>query len=156
MTFLVAGLVALGVVALVAYPFWTRDRLVRLADDERPSLRLAEFRAGKDSSAQALRELEFDFDTEKLSEEDYDLMRAKHRALAIQAMKELEPLEAAWKLVQDELDARLNQALGVSSSQEFPSIPGLNCPACGTGFLPSDRFCSQCGHAREKDAHERA
>ena len=54
-----------------------------------------------------LKELDFDFETGKLSEEDYKSLRTKYEQKTVSILKELETLEQDWKEVQGVVDQKL-------------------------------------------------
>lgn len=86
----------------------------------------------------ALRDLDFDFRTDKVSEEDYTALRARlvsEAALYIQAEKSIED---------DQLEAMINaRKTSQSKVQE--------CSHCGQKIEAGSRFCSQCGTAVGND-----
>ena len=94
-----AALLAVACVVVVALPFLRRpglpaaeDRLEQLDADERRRLELAEER---DRALAALKELEFDHRTGKVSDEDYRRLVGPLRRRAAEALKALDPKAAA-------------------------------------------------------------
>ena len=85
----------------------------------------------RESVLSALRDLDFDYKTGKISEEDYQPLRAQLLVEAAQFMqkenKEQEQLEA---LVQSRRKSQSGQ---------------LSCPSCGNKIVLGDTFCSSCG-----------
>ncbi len=55
---------------------------------------LQDLLVAKEATYTALREIEFDHLTHKLSEEDYQALRSQYRAQAIQLLKEIDVLQA--------------------------------------------------------------
>jgi outer membrane biosynthesis protein TonB len=89
----IAALVAVAAVVLAALPFLREpapavDRLDEQDELERRSLALAEER---DRALAALKELEFDHRTGKVSDEDYRRLVGPLRAAAAEALRALEP-----------------------------------------------------------------
>jgi hypothetical protein len=89
----IAALVAVAAVVLAALPFLrdpapTADRLDEQDELERRRLALAEER---DRALAALKELEFDHRTGKISDEDYRRLVGPLRATAAEALRALEP-----------------------------------------------------------------
>ena len=89
----IAALVAAAAVVLAALPFLrdpspAADRLERQDELERRALELAEER---DRALAALKELEFDHRTGKVSDEDYRRLVGPLRVRAAQALRALEP-----------------------------------------------------------------
>jgi len=75
----------------------------------------------------ALRDLEHDHETAKVSDEDYATMRLELRARAAALLRE--------------------QEAGVAAAAATPAAPAraASCPACGAPARAGDRFCGQCG-----------
>jgi hypothetical protein len=90
---LLGALVAVAAVLLVARPFLREpepadDRLERRGELEQRRLALSEER---DQALAALKELEFDHRTGKISDEDYRALVAPLRRRAAEALRALEP-----------------------------------------------------------------
>jgi hypothetical protein len=90
---ILAVLLALACVLFVARPFLhdpapQDDRLAELAPAERERIRLAEER---DRALAALKELEFDHRTGKISDDDYRALVGPLRRQAAEALRALEP-----------------------------------------------------------------
>jgi hypothetical protein len=88
---ILSALLAVACVAFVARPFLREpapadDRLTRLSDAERERLRLSEER---DRTLAALRELEFDHRTGKVSDDDYRELVGPLRRQAADALQAL-------------------------------------------------------------------
>jgi hypothetical protein len=94
---ILAVLLAVACVVIVARPFLREpapedDSLAELAPAERERLRLAEER---DRALAALKELEFDHRTGKVSDEDYRTLVGPLRQEAAAALRALEPARPA-------------------------------------------------------------
>lgn len=98
----------------------------------------------------ALKEIEFDRETGKLSERDYELLKARYGAEAIAALD----ADAAGSYAGDRAPAdpelliatRLHALRSApSSDQPGPSTP--SCFRCGPRPEADARFCSRCGLA---------
>lgn len=89
----VAIVITLGTVAYLGYPIVRRDRTY--APDQPDGLTMVqELRAEKDALLGAIKDLEFDLASGKLSNEDYSAMRSKYEARAIAVLQELDTQEA--------------------------------------------------------------
>lgn len=82
----------------------------------------------------ALRDLDFDFSTGKVSEEDYSALRA-------QLVTEAATYIRSEKSIADEQIEIMIQARKASQSNI------RKCSNCGNTVEPNSRFCSQCGTA---------
>jgi hypothetical protein len=124
---LMAGTVlAVGALAFVLYPlfFAVRPRAGRVtqAVDERPP---------DDSAIVALREIEFDKATGKLSESDYAELKRIYTARAVTEMRRAGPVTE----YPDPIEARV-QAYRRTHRE---------CVTCGVRPEPDARYCSTCG-----------
>ena len=103
-----------------------------------------------------LRDLDFDFKTGKVSEEDYQPLRAQLLAEAAQYIesekKEEEQLEA---LIQSRRNGKRQNkcehcGATLEAGQRFcskcgASVNSESCPSCGKKIRLGDTFCSSCG-----------
>lgn len=129
-----------------------------LLDDE---IREVELLAAKKSTLlMSLRELEFDHQTNKIAEEDYERFRKRYERQAVGVMRELDAIHGGrgWQAsIEDEVQARL-AAAGLADDAEA-SVPtdsdepvssesveeASPCVGCGGPLELDDKFCSQCG-----------
>jgi|SRR5215218_2901469 len=111
----------------------------------------------------ALKEIEFDRETGKLSDADYEFLKTKYTAAAVEALRaeeggsdDLESLIAARVRLlrtpdshhprtcttcgpRPEADAVFCSSCGLTLSAKLP------CARCGATLLPESRFCEACG-----------
>lgn len=78
-----------------------------------------------------LRDLDFDYQTGKVSEEDYRPLRSQLVAEAAQAIE-------AKKLEDAQLEEMLRARRQAKAQKE-------KCPHCGSSMKPDDQFCPVCG-----------
>ena len=89
----------------------------------------------------ALKEIEFDRETGKLSDEDYRFLKEKYTAQAIEALR-AEEGEAASDDVETLIAHRV-RALRSAAASAPPGAP--TCVTCGPRPEPDASFCSTCG-----------
>jgi cytochrome c-type biogenesis protein CcmH/NrfG len=93
---IVAILTALGTVAYLGYPIVRRDR--SFAPDQHAGLPMVqELRAEKDTLLGAIKDLEFDLASGKLSNADYHAMRSKYEARTMDVFQKLDAEEATFQ-----------------------------------------------------------
>lgn len=107
----------------------------------------------KGSALAALKEIEFDRETGKLSDADYEFLKVRYTATAVQALREeqaapndVEALIAAK--VRSLRSAPATTSLDPPSdlSDEAPTAgSAATCNACGPRPEPGAVFCSSCG-----------
>lgn len=81
----------------------------------------------------ALRDLEFDYQTEKITEEDYQSIRAMLLTKAADAVE-----------AQQREDARLE---GLIQARRTKKTNKPDCTQCGRALRDGDKFCPECGLA---------
>jgi predicted nucleic acid-binding Zn ribbon protein len=164
---LAATLLGLGIAAFLVGPLLQRSRPspVTSEDPEDPE----ETRKGM--ALAALREIEFDRATGKLSDEDYQDLKARYSARALAVLREedasagsaggaaathLDPVEA---MIADRVKAMQGPATRCPVCGPRPESDALfcsscggslatgGCSACGSPLVPGSRFCEECGLA---------
>ena len=99
----------------------------------------------------ALKEIEFDRETGKLSDEDYAFLKSKYTGVALEALRAeaAEPADRAGPAagggvgdVEVMIAARV-RALRSAATSAPPGAPA--CPTCGPRPEPDAVFCSTCG-----------
>lgn len=131
----VGTLLAVGALAYVLYPLLVGPVPMRRASPaSAPTARSAEQEA-----IVALREIEFDRVTGKLSNADYEELKARYTARALQAMRvgaaSLEPAAGSTVSADEAIEA------AVRAYRERM----LSCATCGPRPEPDALYCSNCG-----------
>jgi hypothetical protein len=154
---MLAGLlVALAALAVVLEPMLRPGPARALAGigggpDESDFVDLRELESPKVQALIALREIEFDRATGKLSDEDYARLRAKYQAAALEAMRAETQTSPAHDAAATA--AGLEGGPGAGSGPAPASARSGNgarravCPACGPRPEPAPIFCSGCGRS---------
>jgi hypothetical protein len=93
----------------------------------------------KQSALAALRDLDFDFRTGKVAEEDYLPLRQR---LLVQAAEAVQAGEATQLAVDDEIEAAVRALRGSPRATRR-----AECPHCHAPVGDDDRFCPKCGTA---------
>lgn len=130
---IIGTLLAVGALAYVLYPLMVGPvPLRRVTPTVAPSARAAEHEA-----VVALREIEFDRETGKLSDADYAELKSRYTAQALQAMR-------ASKAASD-------VSPGMASDDAIEAAVSAyrermrSCPSCGPRPEPDAVYCSSCG-----------
>jgi len=130
---IVGTLLALAALAWVLVPLFAHEARALVAPSA-PPRRPAE-RGGEDA-VDALREIEFDRATGKLSDTDYEALKTTYTARALAAMRARDAAVAERTLpVEDAAEAAVQRVR--LSMQE--------CPSCGPRPEPDALYCSSCG-----------
>lgn len=136
LTALAALLLAAAVMFFVLHPLVTgRHSSLERSDDE-----MSDADSRRRVKLLALRDVEYDFATGKLDDEDY---RSLKRELSAEALEALEASEKEAEGVgSDALEAEI-----ATIRERLKS--GTVCPACHHANPADSRFCSSCGSALE-------
>ena len=97
--------------------------------------------ARRDRALAALKEIDFDQATGKLSDEDYGRMKTQFTAEALDAIKAADAANAPTLQLANaptDVEALISSARGSSSTRKF-------CLECGAALKGSGRFCMECG-----------
>lgn len=149
------------VVAMVA-PFWgsRKEQLsFELLDEE---LREVEsLVARRVALVQALRDIEYDFKTNKISREDYERFKTSCERQAVGVMRRLDAIHGGDRDWDEVIDRAVQQRLDVAPSASTAGSDAGVCTDCNAPLADDDHFCSQCGASVEEeevggfDAHSR-
>ena len=147
MTIFLGLLLAVAALAALAYPILRRNpSLVGGAAESGASVgmqpneeRLDELLAQRESAVQALRELSFDQQVGKLSDEDYSAFETNLKLSAAGIFRAIDEWEA-------DADRQLGPTLSRDYTIRLESLKqGVSCPACGRRAGAQDQFCAYCG-----------
>jgi hypothetical protein len=147
---LVAGVVlAAGAVLFVLRPIlqpaWAAALEAAAADDGEDYLEDVSPTA---VALRALKEIEFDRATGKLSDADYESLKAQYTAEALAVMREAGSAAPAW--ISSPVSRLPSHACPVHG---VPAEPGAEfCSACGRRLQEASGFCARCGASLERDA----
>lgn len=159
--------------AFIAYPFFKpRLRPVDSATDDK----LRELHSNRDTTYSMLKELEFDFQSGILTEEDYQELEERYKQKAVVTLKTLDTLGKSPG-VEDEVERQIRERrrskgqlpatttgktgrrAGVDEEierrvRELRRTKGQFCHQCGARYEEGDRFCSHCGTRLRKEGRK--
>ncbi len=158
------ALMFIAVIAVIAYPYFSpRDPDASFVSGGNTVV--DNLGAQRDATYTAIKDLEFDHAMGKLSDGDYQSMRAKYEAKAVAILQELDNQteHRAARPGGDEMIEREVQQLRRSTRCPKCSAPvtandvfcgkcgtalrGPRCPNCGRRMTVGDKFCAGCGSA---------
>ena len=139
---LIAGIVlALLALAIVLSPVFSDDVPSEIRHEHRSTPKLEiDDEPVPGSAIEALREIEFDRATGKLSEDDYDGMKARYTVQALVELREQDRARPAMTRATDSHDADVAERL-VKKYRPGSTI----CPTHGLRPEADALFCSECG-----------
>lgn len=167
MEIILTALLLIGILAFVAYPLFNTPR-GKIAGTTNA---LDTLIAQRDSTYDAIRDLDFDFQLGKLSQDDYTMLRDKYKARAALVLQQIDALgnghdanadadieaQVAKLRTNTEADieaqvAQLRRAKTDSVEEEITRVRAARkagggfCSKCGTPHQAGDKFCAKCGN----------
>lgn len=126
-------LIMFGAGLYISAPFMRRTSADMFKDDydETP---LHHLLSRKDSIYAAMRELEFDYNTGKLSDDDYESLQSKFTSEAAGVLEEIDVMSGKTKTKTSGKSAALDDAAASNK-----------CAACGFELDEGNKFCAGCG-----------
>jgi hypothetical protein len=108
----------------------------QLQDSHAPALneRIDQITLQKEATYATIKELEFDLNMGKLSEEDFEAMKKQYTLDALKYMDEIDQLQASKQ-----------------GKTNPPAMASVFCTQCGKEADPKDTFCANCGNELKKD-----
>ena len=129
----IGTLLAIGALAFVLYPLFAGGAAAPPPRRSAPAAPSA-----RQLAVEALREIEFDRATGKLSEADYDEMKARYTQQAVAAMRA--EGSAPPSLTDDAVEAEIRRFRALTPAGAPPA-----CRTCGPRPEPDAAYCSTCG-----------
>ena len=163
---LLIALLIVGTFVFVLRPLAAQDSSW-LGGDKGSRAPASELIARRDALYAALKDAEFDRETGKLTDEDYQIVRTRTMAEAAGVLRQLDRLtpeaEAAFDVEIEQAVARMRgdaaaqpvapdlaaaveaEIASLIKHAASPARPKLACPDCGQPYQPGDAFCAACG-----------
>ncbi len=128
--FILLAVLVSGYIALPVLQSRRGDGVGRPADTNN---RASDLEERKNTIYSAIKEIEFDYQMGKLSEEDYQALRQQYKNDAVGLLKRIESVHTQGKGSK-------------KSKRKAGDKPAKFCWVCGTSLIPADRFCPNCGN----------
>jgi len=141
---LIAGMaLLLALVFFVGYPFFASRQQLQIRAASAGSRQLQERREQLYTS---IKELDFDRQLGKLSDEDHARLRGQLETQALEVMQQLDALDGHSRGPDsgDPLQERIEREVRHRRASTTAAAPA-RCPSCGADRRPGDQFCPQCG-----------
>lgn len=155
-TLLVALLLSLAALAYVVLPLLAKQPPLLPVEDDR----LTDLLARKDSAVRAIKELEFDHQVGKISEEDYQRFNQRLSRQAITLIQQLEKITPESAALDEQLEIEIAQrrqahpaakpqkvtpSVAVHTSITTATAVTRFCTECGAKIDANFKFCASCG-----------
>ena len=130
--------------AFVALPL-VQHRGKRISEEER---QLSELQAGRDRVLYSLQELEMDFNTGKIPEDDFREQREALMQEGAGILRQIDSLKAGSHVSSEghDLDDEIEAAVAKVRSAKKNDGSHQFCPSCGSEVMAGDLFCIRCGY----------
>ncbi len=142
---LVLLLMAAGLVVFIGEPLLSQRRLQRQQALAQPrGQEIERLNLQKEGLYMAIQDLDFDYQTGKVDQQDYTELRHQLEGEAIETLRELDgidPLAALDETLEQQI-ARLRAA--PAETEASTDV----CANCGTDYPQDASFCTVCGQAR--------
>src|SRR3989304_6976825 len=126
MVIVIATFIGLASLLFIWYPFVRKSQVRQLQPLGEREQNLLELESQRDAAYAVIKELDFDYQTGKLSPEDYQSLRGRYEQTAIGILAKIDTVKRGRAVTQ-------------------PSLKGASCSACGSQVSPGDSFCPECG-----------
>ncbi len=147
MVYFFAGLIFVGVAGYVLYPLFRRPLRTEQLDAQLNGA-VGNLMEQRDAVYAALKELDFDFQTGKLSQEDYETLRQQYRQQAVAILQQIDRVKQKGA-VDLEVEAEIQIARARLQRQRKGQVrvasKSWTCPECERVMTAEDNFCSGCG-----------
>jgi len=155
---LIGVVLALLAVGFISYPLLREQ----LGDEETLDLPedLEDLLRRKESTYSALKELEFDFKTGKLSEGDFRELDSRYRADALEILAAIDARDEGMRDTSDPRTSKAQRTRSRAGTVESapavaaPTLDPFTCAACGRVNPEGARFCAGCGDQIGVEAEE--
>lgn len=127
--------IVLAASVYVAGPLWRKSQPEKIKGENG---RLKELTERRDTLLAAIKEIEFDHQTGKVSDEDFAEINARYRSEVMTILRRMDHLSGNGNSA-----VKLEEQLRVLRSQRRNG--GRFCVQCGQSVNATDRFCSACG-----------
>ncbi|MBW2622914.1 MAG: zinc ribbon domain-containing protein [Deltaproteobacteria bacterium] len=136
---------AVMIVLIVGAGYWIVSPLLRAvrpddASDSRRDEELQQLEVGKEGILATIKELEFDLNMGKISDEDYEELKEQYKNEAVGLIREIDELKTGTKKPVKNIDKKLEREI-----RSLRKKPGLFCAQCGAPASLDDKFCAKCG-----------
>lgn len=143
LTLLVALLLSAAALAYVLWPLLRREAPPMLLENDR----LTELMGRKDAVLRAIKDLEFDYQVGKVSEEDFHRFNQELRRQAIRLIQQIEQEAPQVTSLDERLEAEIARLRRTRADEASApaTISARYCTHCGHPLEADHRFCAHCG-----------
>jgi rRNA maturation endonuclease Nob1 len=138
MIYLFCGILSGVVLGAICVPLFRKEDTLESAIIEETEWDLLQRK--KEVVLGNIQDLDFEYKCGKLSEEDYQKIRAEMSAEAAVVFQEIENIESTA-----DLDALIRREISARKRKSKVATPTTPCSACGCQNPATNKFCAECG-----------
>ena len=138
MIYLFCGILGGAVLGAICIPLFRKDQTLESAIIEETEWDLLQRK--KEVVLGNIQDLDFEYKCGKLSEEDYQKIRAEMSAEAAVVFREIENIES-----EADLDALIRREIGARKRKSTAAASATACSSCGAPNPATNKFCADCG-----------
>src|SRR5262245_22599735 len=138
MIYLLCGILSGSVLGAICIPLFRKEETLESAIIEETEWDLLQRK--KEIVLGNIQDLDFEYKCGKLSQEDYQKIRAEMSAEAALVFQEIESIES-----EADLDALIRREISARKSKSKGAVPAISCPSCGSSNPATNKFCAECG-----------
>jgi rubrerythrin len=136
-------LMGVAVVIFVAQPFVMRA--AHALPTDAAGHEIERLSVQKETVYTAIHDLDFDFQTGKVDQQDYATMRHRLETEAIEILQHIDRVDPLAEL-DNELERQILALRQFAPQHAIPTPATMTCPACGGKLHGNENFCPACGH----------
>jgi len=140
--FIIATILSITACAFVLAPLLRRATDVRERSASAHQRELSDLHWQSNRIRNTLQDLELDFQTGKLSQDDYDELAKDQKQRLNQVTQRSKALIGVDS---ERIKAELEKQIAARRSAKDHKVAGLVCPQCGHALQEEDKFCANCG-----------
>ena len=138
MIYLFCGILSGVVLAAICVPLFRKEDTLESAIIEETEWDLLQRK--KEVVLGNIQDLDFEYKCGKLSEEDYQKIRAEMSAEAAKVFQDIDDIESSA-----DLDALIRREISARKGKPRAGAPAASCSSCGAPNPVANKFCAECG-----------
>ncbi len=141
------GSILLGLAILIVVGLFLVRPFFKVPPPDEVSSKRMQLTAQKTALLESIRALEFDHDTGKIPDEEYEQMRTSLMSDTAATLKALDEISDEGR--DEDVHAQIEAAISRIKQQRTPATGAAAhfCTNCGQGLESDDNFCPRCGQA---------
>jgi rRNA maturation endonuclease Nob1 len=140
------GSILFGLAILILLFLFLIRPFIKASPETETISKRQELTGKKEAVLEAIRILDFDHDTGKMPDKEYEQQRSALMTEAVATLKALDQLPATS--ANDDVYAQIEMAVSRIKAQRAQTMdsPAQFCTNCGQALESNDNFCARCGH----------